>query len=214
MSDHHDLGGKDLGPIKVSTDDPAFEETYEGIAWAISRSARAPEITIDWWRHCREMIREDDYLNRPYLDSWVQTDIATYIDGDFLTLEELLSGQCEPVCKPPAKTDKAAVLALNKQGHRDFSVAMDSPPKFQIGDSITTKTDRGIGHTRLPNYARGKIGKIHAYHGGHLYPDAGALGDHVGQHLYTVCFDAIELWGPKARAGDNVYLDLWEPYFV
>ncbi|MEM7242664.1 MAG: nitrile hydratase subunit beta [Pseudomonadota bacterium] len=213
MSDHHDLGGKDFGPIDVTHDDPAFHHEYEGIAWAISRSARAPAITIDWWRHCREMIGKEDYLSRPYFDSWIQTDIATYIDGGALTLEELLSGAAQPVTDPPPKTDKDAVLKLNQQANRDFSVAMNTPPKFKIGDMITTKAPRGIGHTRLPNYARGKPGVIHAYHGGHLYPDVGALGKHQGEHLYTVCFDASALWGTEARAGDKVYLDLWEPYF-
>ena len=213
MSDHHDLGGKDFGPIDVTADDPPFHHEFEGIAWAISRSARAPDLTIDWWRHCREMIHEEDYLSRPYFDSWIQTDIATYIDGGFLTLEELLSGEASQVADTPTKTDKDAVLALNKRANRDFSVVMDTAPKFQIGDQIKTKSDRGIGHTRLPNYARGKSGVIHSHHGGHLYPDAGALGEHVGEHLYTVAFDATELWGSDARAGDKVYLDLWEPYF-
>ena len=213
MSNHHDLGGKDFGPIDVTTEDPAFKEEYEGIAWAISRSARAPEITIDWWRHAREMIQSDDYLSRPYLDSWVQTDMATYIDGGFITVDELLTGKAETVEQMPPKTELAEVLELNRNGNRDFSVTMPSKPKYKMGDIVKTLTIDTVAHNRLPNYASGKTGTVHAYHGGHLYPDAGALGEERGEHLYTICFEASELWGSEAIRGDKVYLDLWEPYF-
>ena len=213
MTNHHDLGGKDFGPIEVTTDDPAFHEEYEGIAWAISRSARAPDLTIDWWRHSREMINEDDYLTRPYFDSWIQTDMATYIDGGFLTMEELLSGKADQVCEPPEKTTLSDVLTRNRATCVDFSAPVKTEPRFKVGDTVTTRQFETDSHTRLPAYARGKRGIIHVYHGGHLYPDAGALGEHTGEHIYTVAFDATELWGSEARPNDKVYLDLWELYF-
>ena len=80
------------------------------------------------------------------------------------------------------------------------------------GDRALTLRTPVPGHTRLPAYARGCKGTIIAHHGGHLYPDAGALGEHVGEHLYTVEFSARELWGTNAP--DTVCLDLWEPYFA
>ena len=64
----------------------------------------------------------------------------------------------------------------------------------------------------LPAYARGHTGTILAHHGGHLYADAGAAGEHRGEHLYTVEFTARELWGTDDP--DTICLDLWEPYFV
>ena len=31
-------------------------------------------------------------------------------------------------------------------------------------------------------------------------------------YVYTVRFDARELWGPRAEPNAVVHLDLWEPY--
>ena len=214
MSKHHDLGGKDFGPVEVTTDEPPFHAEFEGIAWAISRSARAPEITIDWWRHCRELINRDDYLNRPYFDSWMQTDMATYIDGGFFTMEELLTGEIDKPAQLPPETTTPEVIDLNRSANRDFSTPMNSAPKFQIGDAVTMLATPPEGHTRLPLYAAGKTGVIHAHHSGHLYPDAGARGEHRGEHLYTVVFSATDLFGNTAGPKDKIYLDLWEPYFV
>jgi nitrile hydratase len=69
------------------------------------------------------------------------------------------------------------------------------------------------GHIRLPRYARGRIGRIERVHGTHVFPDTNAAG--LGEDpcwLYSVSFKGQELWGEEARAGDEILLDLWEPY--
>jgi nitrile hydratase len=45
------------------------------------------------------------------------------------------------------------------------------------------------------------------------FPDAIAhyLPDRP-QHVYSVRFDARELWGEQAKPQDKVYLDLWDEY--
>ena len=56
------------------------------------------------------------------------------------------------------------------------------------------------GHTRLPRYARGKRGVIHRCHGIHVFPDTHAHGQgEQPQPLYSVRFDARELWGEAAE---------------
>ncbi|MDX1402678.1 MAG: nitrile hydratase subunit beta, partial [Kiloniellales bacterium] len=48
-----------------------------------------------------------------------------------------------------------------------------------------------------------------------VFPDANAAGKgHQPQQLYAVRFTARELWGPDARAGDSVLLDLFESYLA
>jgi hypothetical protein len=90
MDGIHDLVGKEgFGPIEVDEEHVAFRYIWEGREWAVSRCARAPHISIDWWRHCRELIQAEDYLNRPYFDSWAQTDLSTYINADILSIEEI-----------------------------------------------------------------------------------------------------------------------------
>lgn len=69
------------------------------------------------------------------------------------------------------------------------------------------------GHTRLPRYARGKVGVVEARHGCHVFPDTNAHGlGEEPQWLYTVRFDGTELWGDDAEAGVTVSIDAWEPY--
>jgi nitrile hydratase len=69
------------------------------------------------------------------------------------------------------------------------------------------------GHTRLPRYARGKVGTIDRDHGVFTFPDTNFLflGEKP-QHVYSVRFAARELWGDQAAPQDSVYVDLWEDY--
>jgi nitrile hydratase len=54
---------------------------------------------------------------------------------------------------------------------------------------------------------------IQHLHGPHTFPDTNANGlGESPQPLYTVRFEARELWGDSAGPRDAVYLDLWDSY--
>ena len=85
--------------------------------------------------------------------------------------------------------------------------------KPAIGAPVVTRTFHPWGHTRLPRYARGKRGAIARFHGVHVFPDTNAHGRGENpQPLYSVSFDARELWGESAEANQRVHIDLWESY--
>ncbi len=86
--------------------------------------------------------------------------------------------------------------------------------KFKPGDWVLTRNINPVGHTRLPRYARGKRGVIDSNHGVFIFPDEhAATGGKIGQHLYSVCFSATELWGEDAaHPDDQVFIDLFESY--
>ena len=67
--------------------------------------------------------------------------------------------------------------------------------------------------TRLPRYVRGHVGVVERLHGVHVFPDSAVLdkGDDP-QWLYTVRFDARELWGDDADPTVTVSIDAFEPY--
>jgi nitrile hydratase len=68
-------------------------------------------------------------------------------------------------------------------------------------------------HTRLPRYVRGHAGTVEVVHGCHVFPDSHAHGGgEDAQWLYTVRFDARELWGPDADPAVVVSVDAFEPY--
>jgi nitrile hydratase len=84
---------------------------------------------------------------------------------------------------------------------------------FHAGERVRSRNINPVGHTRLPRYARGKVGMIHRDHGVFVFPDSNALflGEKP-QHVYSVRFAARELWGEQAAVQDSVYVDLWDSY--
>jgi nitrile hydratase len=102
----------------------------------------------------------------------------------------------------------AATLALGSSTQR----AAAAPARFSPGDRVRTRNVNPATHTRLPRYCRGKPGTIVAVHGAHVFPDASARGDgEQPQWLYTVRFEARELWGPDTSAS-AVHVDCFEAY--
>jgi len=86
-------------------------------------------------------------------------------------------------------------------------------PKFRKGDKVRTRNINPPTHTRLPRYARGKVGVIQIDHGVFVFPDTSAHGKgEKPQHVYTVRFSAREVFGREASAKDSIYADLWDDY--
>ncbi len=89
----------------------------------------------------------------------------------------------------------------------------DVPPRFKVGDKVRARNLNPYGHTRLPRYIRGKVGVVDRNHGVFVFPDTAAHGGgEKPQNVYSVRFEARELWGDAAPAGDSLYIDLWDDY--
>ena len=212
MDGPHDLGGKDgFGPVDTTA--PPFAQDWEARQWALSKNVPLPGGTIDFWRHGIENMDPATYLSLPYFEKWCLNEIAHRVDQGLFTIDEVMTGTPGTRQDPPAAPlDMNGTLAQLRANNTDFRVEMATPPTFGMGDSVRTLNTPTPDHTRLPAYARGHIGTVIAYHGGHLYADAGAKGEHRGEHLYTVEFTAAELWGSDTP--DTICLDLWEPYIA
>ena len=84
-----------------------------------------------------------------------------------------------------------------------------SAARFAVGDRIVTRHGRVDHHTRLPAYVSGRAGTIEHVHGVHVFPDTNAHDrGEAPQWLYTVVFEATDLWG-DARPGDRVSVGAW-----
>jgi len=89
-----------------------------------------------------------------------------------------------------------------------------APALFKPGDRVRTRNTHPKTHTRLPGYARGKLGVVERCQGCHVYPDSVAVdqGDN-SQWLYAVVFTGNELWGPDdADLTVQVSIEAFEPY--
>jgi nitrile hydratase len=54
---------------------------------------------------------------------------------------------------------------------------------------------------------------VESVHGPFRLPDTRALGSSIDwEPVYTVVFEARELWGPKAEPNARVSVDLWQSY--
>jgi nitrile hydratase len=103
----------------------------------------------------------------------------------------------------------AAMIAAGGTSARDVPVAAN----FHEGERVRARNVNPMGHTRLPRYARGKLGVITRDHGVQVFNDSFVQGlGEKPQHVYSVRFAARELWGQEAAATDSVYVDLWDDH--
>ena len=86
-------------------------------------------------------------------------------------------------------------------------------PRFAVGQKVRAKNMHPTTHTRLPRYARGRVGTVEAIRGCHVFPDSNAHARGPDpQWVYNVRFTARELWGGDADVRNSVSIDAFEPY--
>ena len=86
-------------------------------------------------------------------------------------------------------------------------------PKYAVGDVVRVQDGAPLGHTRVPRYARGKVGVITHLHGNFMLPDQRvADGSLLYQPVYRVCFAAQHVGGGDAASKDKVSLEMGEAY--
>jgi nitrile hydratase subunit beta len=215
MNGVHDMGGMHgMGPIALEPNEPVFHEDWEGRVSALNRATGAlRKWNIDAFRHSIERLPPADYVRMSYYEKWLAGLITLLTESGLVTQVELESGRPAPgaVKATPALTAERAATVVAARG--SFDRPVNTPPRFEVGQSVRAKKINPTGHTRLPRYARGRIGIVDRVHGAHVFPDSNAhfQGENP-QHLYSVRFSARELWGEEAAPRDAVYIDLWEGY--
>jgi nitrile hydratase len=211
MDGVHDMGGMHgFGPIPYEANQEPFHDEWERRVWGLMFATTPPEDgTLDGVRHNLENMPPHLYLSYEYYERWLYHLTTTVIASGAVTLEEVLSGSAAPdAC---ARTDAAGPESVDPYVVTPYQREIDDPPKFSIGDKVRTSNLHPRGHTRLPRYARDKVGEISLHHGAHVLPDTNAHGHgECPTHLYCVTFAAQELWGPQAGARDSTALDVWE----
>ena len=225
MDGIHDMGGRQgFGPVVREQDEPAFHEPWEASVYAMAavmERAGLGNHTVDRFRHAIERIDPAAYLTHTYYGRWLggletlfeEAGILTgdLIDQRMRELAGLAVG--EPIsraARPQAVSGTAAVALSGLDGHKRQASAA---ARFQVGERVRTSAHGSSGHTRLPGYARNKLGEIAAAHGAWVFPDTNAQGrGEQPCHLYTVVFQGSELWGEDCEGATEVCIDLFEPY--
>ena len=217
MNGAQDLGGQDgFGPIAPEADEPVFHAGWERRALGLNLSASAMgHWSIDELRHARESLHPADYFASSYYAIWIKALEALLVRHGFVTEAELAMGHSSGAGTTPKRVLAAADVAGMIARGSPFSRPATRLPAFAPGDRVRTAVMHPRGHTRLPRYARGKVGLVEAVNGVHVFPDANAHGrGEAPTWLYTVVFEAAELWGCDADPDGRVSIDAWESYLA
>jgi nitrile hydratase subunit beta len=214
MNGAQDLGGMQaFGPVQPAPDEPPFHARWERRVHALTLAMGATgKWNIDMSRAARESLPPAHYLASTYYEKWFEGLKKLLIATGLATAEEIEIGKSLTAAAPvPRVLTADQVRAALARGNPVDRPAL-SEARFAVGDMVHTRLLNPLTHTRLPRYCRGKRGQVVARHGAHVFPDTNAIGQgEQPQWLYTVRFEAVELWGPDTTAS-SVCVDCWEPY--
>ena len=215
MNGVHDMGGmQGFGPIRPEKTEPVFHARWEGRMQAIwSALGTWRKWNGDFGRQTREFLPPAEYLALTYYQLRYAQVVELLVGSGMVTRAEIESGRPAKGTQkavPPLTAGKvAAWFASGNPKRRDVAVA----PKFSSGQRVRARNINPPTHTRLPRYARGKLGIIERDHGVFVFPDSNAQGlGEKPQHVYSVRFAARELWGEQAPPKDTVIVAMWDDY--
>ena len=210
---HADLGGQTgQGAVTPEPEGAPFHAAWEARALALTLAMGATgSWNIDMSRAARETL--PDYASLSYFQIWLAALQKLVEARGLASADEIASGRmhepARPVTRVLAAGDVAAALARGTPTERQATTS----PRFASGDHVRMRREMADHHTRLPAYARGRIGVVDRIHGVHVFADAHALGlGEQPQWLYTVRFDESELWPGRPPQRASVSVDAWEPY--
>ena len=215
MNGAHDMGGmQTFGPIRPDKDERVFHARWEGRMHAIwSAIGTWHKWNGDFGRQMRESIPAPEYLALNYFQVRYVQVVELLVATGMITRDELVSGRPAKGTKkavPPLTADNVAAWFAEGSSKRR---SVEAVAQFRVGQPVRTRNINPPTHTRLPRYARDKVGMIERDHGVFVFPDSNAKGlGEKPQHVYSVRFTARELWGEQANPKDTVVLSLWDDY--
>ncbi|MCY6379983.1 nitrile hydratase subunit beta [Hoeflea prorocentri] len=215
MNGPHDLGGRmGFGPVLPEADEPVFHAEWEKRALGATLCCGALGLwNIDESRHARECLHPADYYSSSYYEIWTKALEVLLVRHGCVTGEELETGHA----KRPSTIDRPALKAqavpetLARGGPCDRPAS--EPVQFAVGDRVRVRNLNPQGHTRIPCYAKGKVGAVEEVAGVYVFPDDNAHGRGENpQWLYRVVLTGRELWGEDGDPNLTVSIDAWESY--
>jgi nitrile hydratase beta subunit len=214
MDGVHDMGGMHgFGKVEAEKDEPVFHSQWEAHCFALNRAMSYAGLwTIDQSRASREELPPEVYLASSYYKKWELGLEHQIVAVGLAGADEIKAGHA---LRPgnALKRKLAAAEVPNTLTRGSFARPAQAPARFKPGDRVRTRNIHPQTHTRLPRYARGRIGVVEALRGCHVFPDTAAIGKGEDpQWLYTVLFEGRELWGEAAEPALKVSIEAFEPY--
>jgi nitrile hydratase len=215
MDGVHDMGGMDgFGKVEPEQNEPVFHHRLDGRVLAMSRAIGVFRAwTIDTSRYAIEMMAPSIYLTRSYYEKWFLRNQNLLIERGLVDADEVAAGRALRPAKNLSRGRFTLADVPNVTRRGSYGRPAPTPARFKIGDRVRAKNIHPTTHTRLPRYARGHVGVVERLHGAHIFPDSVVAGKGEDpQWLYTVRFNAQELWGAEADPKLKVSVEAFEPY--
>jgi nitrile hydratase subunit beta len=210
---HADLGGQEgHGRVVPEPEGELFHAPWERQAFALTLAMGGTGAwNLDMSRSARETL--PDYPALSYYELWIEGLEKLLTERGLVGADELAAGRMLHAARPVSRVLRAADVPAALARGAPTERPIGAPARFAVGERVRTRAAGFDHHTRLPRYARGKIGHVEHVHGVHVFADAHAQGlGEQPQWLYTVVFGGRELWGNDGEPGLSVSIDAWEPY--
>ena len=163
MDGIHDMGGMHgFGKVEPEPNEPVFHEKWEGRVFALTRAIGYTGVwPLDRSRSAQEKLPPDVYLSVSYYKRWelgLESNLAAL---GLAGADEIAAGHALRPGKPLARKLSAADVPSSLT-RGSFARPASAPARFKPGDRVRTKNIHPATHTRLPRYARGRVGVIEA----------------------------------------------------
>lgn len=211
----HDMGGMHgFGPVEQEPDEPVFHERWESRVYAMNRALGPLRLwTIDEGRASQEMLPPAVYVSVSYYQRWYLGLEHRVLERNIAGADELQAGRALRPGDKPNRIFTPRDAGKLTRGH--YERPAPAPARFKVGDRVRTRNIHPLTHTRLPRYARDKVGTVEAVRGCHVFPDSVATGaGEDPQWLYTVVFPGRVLWGGDSDPSVKVSIEAFEPYLA
>jgi nitrile hydratase len=210
MNGVHDLGGmQDMGPIQYERNEPVYHAEWESRVDAMTQALRG-KVPGGPRQGIEKGILGADYLRMSYYERWYESLVWRLLAARVATRDEIDSGRsAAPKTASTRAYSAAEAIALMAQT-QSTRQSLALAPRFQVGQRVRARNINPVGYTRLPRYARGRLGIVDRLRGVFPLPDDGAGGK--PQNLYSIRFPSRELWGEQSSLRDAVYIDMWDDY--
>ena len=209
----HDLGGlQGFGPIDSKDDEPIFHAEWERRVLGMMITSGHRMISM---RPAIENIEPETYLKSSYYERWLIALETGLVDRGVISQEELTSRAVDfvdPASTPSRNDDPGMAEEVLRRQYSQRSERHSGTPRFKPGDRVLVHCEQKARHTRIPRYVRGKLGLVQSVRGVYELLDFKVEGVSVPEPVYSVRFDARELWGERKEGNGSVCIDLWDSY--
>src|SRR5262249_20292102 len=155
--------------------EPLFHAAWEARVRALQRAMGATGVwTLDGFRAAQELLPALTYLSSSYYARWFRALERQVVRHGLVGEDELAAG-C--ALRPGIRLTGERTLddaRATRSGRYDGPAR--GPAQFKAGEAVRARTITPTTHTRLPRYARGRLGTVEAVRGCHVFPDTSAVG--------------------------------------